>query len=123
MTSALPTPGQLLAAAKAVLSRAADWGPAWPQAVALFSRQSLEDAIDLLWVGPTAGMRDCPMAHQLICLPYFLDPDVAHQANETWHALSGACHAHPYALSPTLGELRGWITEVERLLVAIRAAG
>jgi hypothetical protein len=115
--SAGPTPAQLLAAARVTLTKAEDWGSAWPQAVAFLTRQALEDALDQLWSGPTAGMRDCSTAHQLICLPYYLDDvSVAGQTSQCWHAISSACHAHPYELNPTAGELSGWIDDVQQLL-------
>lgn len=118
-----PTPAQLLAAARVTLDRADDWGSAWPQAVAFLARQALEEAIDQFWAGPTAGLRACSTAHQLICLPYYLDnPAVAHQAGQAWHSLSAACHAHPYQLDPPAHELTGWIDDVQQLLGCIAGA-
>ena len=112
-----PSADQLLQAAKVTLGRAADWGPAWAQAVAFLARQSLEDAIDSVWPGSASGLADCSAADRLTCLPHYLDDeDLAHQASQTWHALSNACHAHPYELDPTEAELRSWIQDVERFV-------
>ena len=112
-----PSAEQLLRAAKVTLDRAADWGPAWAQAVAFLARQSLEDAMDSLWPESASGLVDCSASDRLACLPYYLDDDdLARQVSQTWHALSNACHAHPYELDPTEAELRSWIDDVDRFL-------
>jgi len=118
MTDVGPSPGQLLAAARiAVAKQGAAWGTSWPRASAFLARQALESAIEGLWVGDLAGLRDCSARDQLTCLPTYLGDDtLARRARQAWYSLSSACHAHPYELAPTAGELTGWMTEVEAVL-------
>jgi hypothetical protein len=59
------------------------------------------------------------MRSQLICLPTYLNPDLAHQVAYTWAALSNACHYHPYELAPTSSELTAWINDVATLISRI----
>lgn len=117
MTRPGPTPTQLLAAARLTATRPAAWGACWPRATAILTRQALEATIDTLWSGPSAGMADATWRAKLTCLPAYLDPDLARRARHTWHALTAACHAHPYQLAPTLPELHDWIADVEAVLV------
>jgi hypothetical protein len=64
-------------------------------------------------------MRYCNMAAQLVSLPFYLDDeDLARRVRDCWYSLSNACHAHPYELAPTVGELEGWLDVVERLVAA-----
>jgi hypothetical protein len=53
-----------------------------------------------------------------------VDPAVAECADETWTALSRACHHHAYELSPTAAELGTWLESVDELVrvVAKRVA-
>lgn len=117
-----PTPATLLANARDIADRPSAWGSCWPRAAAILARQALEDAIDRTWTGPAGDMRSRSWADKLTCLPWYTDPDLARRARHTWHALSTACHAHPYELAPTAGELHGWIAEVEGILQAVCAA-
>ncbi|MDQ2729848.1 MAG: hypothetical protein M3Y91_18780 [Actinomycetota bacterium] len=122
MTWTGPTPTQLLAAARTTLDRTDGWGSSWPRAAAFLARQALEDGVDTLWTGTTAGLHDSSMSAQLTCLPFYLaDPDLAHRTRQCWHALSTACHAHPYELAPTVAELAGWFAVVDELLAHLRA--
>jgi hypothetical protein len=81
----------------------------------------MEKAIDEFWEASpaTAGLRDCTMKTQLICLPTYLEPRLAREVSYVWAALSGACHYHPYDLAPTAAELSGWIDSVASLLASI----
>jgi hypothetical protein len=115
-----PTPAVLLAAARRTADRPAAWGICWPRATAVLARQALEDAIDEIWTGHAAGMRSRSWADKLTCLPWYVDPDIARRSRHTWHALTNACHAHPYELAPTAGELHGWITETATLLESLQ---
>lgn len=117
MTWSGPSPADLLAAARKALTDKGGWGPAWARAAALLARQALEDAVRRSWKGLAAGLVDCPMTTQLICLPYYLsDEEMARRTRQCWNELSTACHAHPYELEPALPELQGWIAEIETLL-------
>ena len=116
------TPADLLAAARDLLERpqGADVG-GWPRAVALLTRQALENAIDEFWKASTttAGLCDCTRKTQLTCLPAYLEPCLARDASYTWAALSSACHYHQYDLAPTAAELSRWIDSTAALLTVI----
>lgn len=120
------TSADLLTAARNLLQRPA---PAtvggWPRAVALLTRQALEKALEELWEASTAttGMSRCTMKTQLICLPTYLDPRLAHDVSYVWAALSNACHHHPYDLAPTAAELSGWIDAAAMLIATMRQQG
>jgi hypothetical protein len=119
------TPAEVLAAARDLLARPAGTGVGgWPRAVALLTRQALEQAIEGFWkTSPaTAGLGDCTRKTQLTCLPTYLEPAVAHQISYVWAALSAACHYHPYELAPTGSQLSGWTDTVGGLLVALGQA-
>jgi len=59
---------------------------------------------------------------QLLCLRQALaDQRVAADATLAWNLLSEACHAHPYDLPPTAGELATWLEAVDALRRAIEA--
>ncbi len=116
------TPDDLLVAARDLLER-----PAlariggWPRAVALLTRQALEQALQCFWKKSpaTTGMGNCTMKAQLTCLPSYMEPRLAREAGHAWAALSRACHYHPYDLAPTAAELSGWIDSVATLTASI----
>jgi hypothetical protein len=93
----------------------------WPRTAALLTRQALEEAVDSCWAAEpeTAPLRQATMRSQLICLPTYLDPGLAHQVAHTWAVLSNACHYHPYELAPTSSELTAWINDVAPLIARI----
>jgi cytochrome c5 len=113
-----PAAEELLAAARRVVNRPeAAWDGSWPRAAAHLTRQALEDAVRRLWGGPTAGLERATFTAQLVCLREYLgDPHLARRTHLTWSQLSQACHAHPYELAPTAGELRAWAELVQTLL-------
>jgi len=117
------TPDDLLAAARALMVRP-DAGTVgvWPRTSAFLARQALERAIAARWkaLPETAALADCPLRSQLICLPFYLEPDTAAQAAHTWAALSNACHYHRYELAPTAAELTSWIDDVTELVKQLR---
>lgn len=125
MTTPAPPgpPPDVLLAARQIADRPAAWGSCWPRATAILARQALEDAIDQTWTGPAAEMRSRSWTDKFTCLPWYIDPDCARRARHTWHALTNACHAHPYELAPTAGELHAWIAEVDGVLHGVRSAG
>ena len=116
------TPAEVLAAARHLLKGPVPTGPGgWQRAVALLTRQALEQAIEEFWTAnpATAGLVDCTRKTQLTCLPVYLQPHLARQTSYMWATLSSACHYHPYDLAPTASELRGWIDAVAELLEEI----
>jgi len=116
------TPAETLAAARDLLARPQGNGVGgWPRAVALLTRQALEQALEEFWKASpgTAGLACCTRKTQLACLPTYLDPETAHQVSYVWAALSSACHYHAYELAPTATQLSGWIDTVGRLLAAV----
>lgn len=116
------TPADLLAAARDLVQRpaAANIG-GWSRAVAILTRQALEQALDEFWAAnrTTAGLCDCTMKTQLTCLPAYLEPQLARQISYVWAALSNACHYHPYDLAPAAAELTDWMHTVRDLIVTI----
>ena len=94
----------------------------WPRAVALLARQALEASLADLWQKRDVRMGWATERAQLLCLPPVLgDAAVAANAALAWNALSEACHAHPYDLSPTAGELAAWLEAVDALRRAVDA--
>ena len=117
------TPADLLAAARDLLERPALASVgSWPRATALLARQALEAALDDFWKASpaTAGLARCTRKTQLTSLPAYLNPRLARDVGYLWHALSNACHYHPYDLAPTAAELSGWIDAVATLQATIR---
>ena len=120
-----PTPTELLSAADDLLRDAhPDLAGAWPRAVAILCRQALEGSMFDLWRAKAPGVEDASFRAQLLCLRCYVDPAVAECADETWTALSRACHHHAYELSPTADELGTWLESVDELVrvVAKRVA-
>jgi hypothetical protein len=118
------TPAGLLAAARAVLrdpSPVASGG--WPRMVALLTRQALEQALSEFWAAEpgTAGLCRCTRRTQFACLPFYLTPSRAREAEYVWAALSEACHYHAYELAPTAGELTSWLDAAAGLIESMRA--
>jgi hypothetical protein len=112
-----PSPTELLAEAERILaSRAADLRGTWPRAVALLTRQALEQTLDDLWRWKAPGTQLASRRAQLLCLgPYVNSETIAQAARFTWTTLSRACHHHPYELQSTLEELDSALRFVNRL--------
>jgi hypothetical protein len=87
----------------------------WPRAVAVVTRQALEEIIELVLTTRATGVERCSARAQLLCLPEYAPTEAAREASYLWAALSRACHHHPYELSPTAEELETWLSAVERL--------
>jgi len=111
------SPAQLLDTARALLTRSdPHTAGLWPRAAALLARQALEESLDAFWRTKGLSLDTCPTRPQLICLRgYLKDDHLAGQAEQLWGALSRACHHHPYELAPTVGELEGWMENVQKL--------
>jgi hypothetical protein len=94
----------------------------WPRAVALLARQALEASLADLWAKRETRVGWATERAQLLCLPEVLgNARVAADATLAWNALSEACHAHPYDLPPTAGELAQWLEAVDALRRAVDA--
>lgn len=92
----------------------------WPRAVALLTRQALEEALADLWRYPYPGMEDASWSTQLACLDEVLDDDtLVGEIRMAWVWLSRACHHHHYELDPTAAELDRWIRQTERLVTVV----
>ncbi len=81
---------------------------------ALLARQALELALGIYWVRRGfPDVAETSMRAQLLCLQEYLgEEEAAEQASHAWWALSGACHHHPYELSPLPGEISRWVEQV-----------
>ncbi len=115
-----PGPAELLAYARKATGAgdSSRWGRSWERSAVFLTRTALESTVANRWTGSLADMRWAPMSTQLICLPCYLDPDLAHRVHAAWAQLSTACHAHPYELPPTIAELHRWIDTVDQLIAA-----
>ena len=107
----------LLGVARELLDREdAAFVGTWPRAVAFVTRQALEDAVDEVWRRRGIALTAADARAQLLCLESYLgDADLAASCRYAWHALSRACHHHPYELAPTATELERWINVVSSL--------
>ena len=89
----------------------------WPRAVALLTRQALEEALANLWKYRYPGMEEASWSTQLACLDQVLDDDtLVADVRMAWAWLSRACHHHHYELDPTAAELDRWIQQTERFV-------
>ena len=76
----------------------------------------LEGSMFDLWRVKAPGVEDASYRARLLCLRSYVDPAVAECADETWTALSRACHHHAYGLSPTAAELGTWLESVDEVV-------
>jgi hypothetical protein len=111
------TPKQLLQHAYGLLEDPpAVFASRWPRAVALLARQALEASLEELWAKRDVKIGWATERTQLLFLPEVMgDRRLAVDAAVAWSGLSRACHQHPYDLSPTSGELAGWLETVDEL--------
>ena len=92
----------------------------WPRAAALLARQALEATLRQLWAARHIRIGWASERAQLLSLPLVLgDRRLAADAALAWSSLSRACHQHPYDLSPTAGELAGWLDTCDELRRAV----
>jgi hypothetical protein len=114
----------LVAAARRLLSRPdPHTAGLWPRAAALLARQALEQSLDEFWRQRAAGLEMCSARAQLLCLPEYLQRDLAERVSYAWTGLSQACHQHAYELPPTADELAIWMETVENLVDTIPTSG
>ena len=115
------SPAELLAEAQRLLtSRADDLRGTWPRAVALLTRQALEQTLDDLWRWKAPGTQLASRRAQLLCLgPYIGDEALAQEVRYAWAALSRACHHHPYEVGVGTEELEGLSQTATRLSHAL----
>jgi hypothetical protein len=114
-------PDGLLTEAQRMLDEASPATVAiWPRAVALLTRQALEEALRSYWADHAPGAERLTMRAQLTCLrAYLSSADLARDVTFTWHALSRATHHHAYELDPTREELSSLVATTRRLVSAI----
>ena len=92
-------------------------GGTWPRAVALLTRQALEQSLNNFWSQQAPGVEHASRAAQLLCLTAFLDDrNVVSGVRSAWHGLSRACHHQVYELPPTATELERWLDAVDALV-------
>ena len=96
---------------------------AWPRAAALLARSSLEASITELWEAKEIPLQRASWRAQLLCLPGYVDPNVAKRVAFAHSALSAACHHHPYDLPPTAIEIQRWLGIIQSLILAVVAVG
>ena len=96
---------------------------AWPRAAALLARSSLEASMTELWQAKEIPLQRASWRAQLLCLPGYINADLARRVAFAHSALSAACHHHPYDLPPTAIEIQRWLAIVQSLNVAVVAAG
>ena len=101
----------------------ADLVGTWPRVSAILGRQALEIALDQLWTRAAPGVENASGRAQLVCLPEYVDAELAGRVRYAWHALSTACHHHAYELPPIASELNGWLDDVEALTDEVRRLG
>lgn len=77
-----------------------------------------------LWRAKAPGVEDASYRAQLLCLRTYMDPELAASADQTWAALSRACHHHAHEMPPTAAELGTWLESVDEVVrvVAKRVA-
>ncbi|MEU4477738.1 hypothetical protein AB0F68_06655 [Micromonospora sp. NPDC023966] len=116
------TPEQLLDEASTLLHRPSrSMRRCWQRGCACLTRVALEQGLRICWDQVAPSLIRCPMRHQLLALPAFVDASTALLARTAWHGLSRAMHHHVYELAPTVSELEGWHRDVTRLLPQLRA--
>lgn len=124
-TAAVAVPAELLASADRMLSAPPspdgtddEWRAGhWPRTCALLIQLALEAALDGYWRRTAPSAADCSMQAQLLLLPQFLsDDETVRLARQAWLGLSRAAHHQAYELAPTAAELRGWHSDVARVV-------
>ena len=97
----------------------------WPRTAAFLIRAALEEELRAFWDRAEPGTEDASMRAQLLVLAGMTRPgrETARDVAAAWHALSRACHHHPYELAPTAAELRTWHSAVSRLGAELQARG
>jgi hypothetical protein len=112
----------LLAQADLLLAGGPDARGWWPRTAAFLIRAALELELRAFWDCTEPGTGEASMRAQLLVLATNSPPgaETARDVAATWHALSRACHHHPYELAPTAAELRTWHTAVTGLSGALQ---
>jgi hypothetical protein len=111
------TPAELVDHADEIVHRpGAPTTPLYPRAAALLARQALELRVRQEWDPAESALGKTSMANQFHALRQLRSATVAATAYDTWAALSGACHQHPYDLTPTIAEIQGLVDAVRSLV-------
>lgn len=95
----------------------------WPRACAWLLRLALEAAVNERWARERPEVVRVSMRARLLSLhsARALEPTVPARAEYLWAALSRTVHHHPYELSPTAAELRGWYQDIRTLADELRS--
>ena len=101
----------------------ADLVGTWPRVAAILGRQALEMALNQLWSEVEPGVENATKRAQMLCLPEYVDAELAQRVTYAWHGLSAACHHHAYDLPPVASELNGWLNEVAALIKEVDRKG
>ena len=110
-------PAELVDLARALIrEQRDDLVGTWSRASAILGRQALEIALGQVWSKAAPGVENASARAQLLCLPTYIDTELASRIRYTWHGLSAACHHHAYELPPTAPELEGWLSDIEALV-------
>jgi hypothetical protein len=92
----------------------------WPKCCAWLLRTSLERSVAALHRAhhePSTSMRT-----DLLTLPLYVDPPLAHHTARLWGTLSVVTDHTDYAQAPTVAELRGWHAETAEVTDGLLAA-
>lgn len=92
------------------------------RAAALLARRTLEDITRALCRSGGANSDRATMRAQLVVVRVLHGHQVADKATIAWMGLSNACHHHAYELTPTVNEVRHWLTLVTDLSARISTA-
>ena len=94
----------------------------WARAATHLGRQALEAGLDQYWLARgQPAISAAPMRAQLVCLPFYLDGELAHRVAWTWAALSQAGHHHGYEFAPAGSDLTAWLDVVGDMLDTVTA--
>ncbi|MEO6088263.1 MAG: hypothetical protein ABIQ18_34635 [Umezawaea sp.] len=92
----------------------------WPKCCAWLLRTALERSVAALHRAhhePSISMRT-----DLLTLPLYVDPPLAHHTARLWGTLSVVANHTDYAQAPTVAELRAWHTEASEVTKGLLTA-
>ncbi|RBM18660.1 hypothetical protein DI005_18375 [Prauserella sp. PE36] len=115
------TAADLLGHARRILESAGDL-PQATRLAAVLARQSLEDAVHRLLTSFGYDLSRANMRSRLISLQVLMreKDGVPKIAALAWNGLSHLCHHHAYELTPTVGEVRHLMDQVDAVVRSVR---